>query len=192
MTKPLNLTGASACHSMIAGIATLKTIKNAPGVVPLHENDDGARRDYANADRLIGEAFDGFANDPGFRRALANFLLMVYAGEVPDMAKWAPSEMLTDDGFRGTDAEPAASAGVFQPDPARVRLALDALWEVESLADVIGERSDELAASDLWVRGIAARLADLASVGMSALNDGMPQALADARQTLNPWPRERE
>lgn len=80
----------------------------------------------------------------------------------------------------------------YMPDPERVGVALDALWEIESLASVIGERSGELDASELWIRGIAARLTNLAMAGMSALNDGMPQALAEARQTLNPWPRERE
>lgn len=81
---------------------------------------------------------------------------------------------------------------LFMPDLERVSLALEALWEVESLANAIGERSGELDASELWIRGIAARLADLAMVGMSALNDGMPEALAHAHQTLSPWPRARE
>lgn len=78
------------------------------------------------------------------------------------------------------------------PDAERVGVALEALWEVESLAHAIGERSGELSASELWIRGVAARLADLAMVGMSALNDGMPEALTHARQTLNLWPRARE
>lgn len=77
---------------------------------------------------------------------------------------------------------------LFMPDLERVRVAVNALWEIDSLARAIGERCGELGASQLWIRGLAARLGDLAGAGMSVLDDGMPEALADARKTLCPWP----
>lgn len=80
---------------------------------------------------------------------------------------------------------------LFMPDLERVRVAVEALWEIESLACAIGERSNELDAADLWIRGIASRLCDLASVGMTSLDDGMPGALDEARKLLRPWPRAR-
>lgn len=187
MAEQLDQTGASACHSMIAGIAALKIITGAPGVVLKDAEDDGNRHDYASADRLIGEALDRHSANPGFRRSLANFLLTVYASDVPDMAKWTPLEMLTDDGYRGQAAEAGASAERFMPDSERVCLALQALWEIESLARAVCLRSDELEASDLWIRGIVVRLRDLASVGMTALDDDTRHAFTEAEQLLRPW-----
>lgn len=78
-------------------------------------------------------------------------------------------------------------SSVFLPDDQRVRLALEALWEIESLARAVCLRSDELEASDLWIRGIVVRLRDLASVGMTALNDELPRALTEAERLLRPW-----
>lgn len=75
----------------------------------------------------------------------------------------------------------------YTPDAERVRLALEALWEIESLAHVIGERAEEGCASELWVRGVASRLCGLARVGMTALNDEMPGALVEAERLLRPW-----
>ena len=80
-----------------------------------------------------------------------------------------------------------ASAELFRPDLQRVRVAVHALWEIESLARTIGQRSDELEASQLWIRGIAARLCNLASAGMSVLDDELPQALTVAEKLLAPW-----
>jgi len=67
-------------------------------------------------------------------------------------------------------------------------LALDALWEIEAIANAIGRQSETLDSEDLWVRGFAVRLAQLASVGMSALDDGLPSALPDAANKLKPFP----
>ena len=81
------------------------------------------------------------------------------------------------------DAE-QPSPELFMPDLQRVRVAVHALWEIESLALAIGKRSDELDASQLWIRGIAARLCNLARVGMSVLDDELPQALTEAEKQL--------
>lgn len=69
----------------------------------------------------------------------------------------------------------------------RRQLALEALWEVEAIASLVCERSDELEASDLWIRALAVRLVDLSRVGMTSLDDYMPGAFDDAQKLLRPF-----
>lgn len=181
MSKALDLAGASACHSMIAGIAALKPIKKAPGVMVAHESEDGARRDYGNADRLIGEAFDGFAHDPSFRRTLANYLLMLYADGVPNMAKWTPQDLLTDDGFRGAEAQPGGSAAA--TDSARQALATEAAYEIEAVALLLQDM-EHTSDNEYVMRGLFLRLEDLAGVVMSITGRDEDRPLSDMRAVV--------
>lgn len=74
----------------------------------------------------------------------------------------------------------------------RRRLALEALWEIESIARALCARSDDFEASDLWIRAFAIRLCDLASVGMTALDDHIAGALEAAIHHLKPFERRAE
>lgn len=76
----------------------------------------------------------------------------------------------------------------YMPDIERVGLALEALWEVDSIARMLCQKADGMEASDLWIRGVAARMVQLASAGMMSLGDGHENAPAVARKILQPFP----
>lgn len=61
---------------------------------------------------------------------------------------------------------------LFEREPERLGLALQALWEIESTAARLIEWAQEIEAEDLWVRGSAMRIHSLSRLCMSAVNDG--------------------
>ena len=65
----------------------------------------------------------------------------------------------------------------------RRELALEASWEVASIADALVEVSQTLSVDDLFIRGLSIRVQQLARVIMSALSDDVA-APADLRVRL--------
>jgi hypothetical protein len=97
----LMLKGSGAFCRMVAAIVELKRTRLLPGAELVDEEDSGVRHDYAGADRAIALALDSFADNTGFRMALANYLLTVQVdGLVPSLAHFAAESMLTDCGYR--------------------------------------------------------------------------------------------
>ncbi|WP_422012684.1 hypothetical protein [Roseateles sp.] len=94
----VSLNGAAACHKMLAAIERLPLIEGAPD--PAIADDDGVRRDYANADKAVNTALDSFATNSGFRQALSNTLLTLFLDGAPYMDSWEPERLLNDGGYR--------------------------------------------------------------------------------------------
>lgn len=173
------LEGAAACHRMMAEIEALEVVEVPPD--PNVEGDDGRRRDYASADLAVSASLDAFADNPGFRMALSNYLLMVNHDGRPFMAAWSPESLLTDGGNRALAAEVPADTlrrGV-DLTADKVDAALSATWEIEALCDSgrdlaagLGAMDDAAASrAELKLRGLFARLGQLNSALMSVLDD---------------------
>lgn len=176
---PALLEGASACHRMMAEIEALDVIEVPHD--PSIEGDDGKRRDYARADQAVSAALDAFADNPGFRMALSNYLLMVNHDGRPFMAAWSAEAMLTDGGHRPMSAEVPENTPRRGVDltPEKVDATLSATWEIEALCESGRDLAAKLGAMDdaaasraeLKLRGLFARLEQLNSALMSALDD---------------------
>lgn len=69
----------------------------------------------------------------------------------------------------------------------RIRVALEASWKMESIADALIEASQGLDASDLAIRGLSIRVKGLANVAMSALGDDA-EPIAEIRKRLTGQP----
>ena len=69
-------------------------------------------------------------------------------------------------------------------DAERTRLAIQAVSEVESIASIVAERAPGFEARDLFIHGLALRLADLAGVLQLVLTDASPGALKEASALL--------
>ena len=65
----------------------------------------------------------------------------------------------------------------------RVQLALNAAWEIESIAESLIEAAQKLDASDLLVRGLSVRARSLSTAIMSALDDDAV-SIDDIRETV--------
>lgn len=139
--------GAAAWHAMLSIIqaAPMITIDKKDRI---DDDDDGVRRNYGVADKLLAAALDAYGSNPGFRQGLAN-LLLEFVESLTDV--YSAVDLFSDNGYRPATAKQKLDAdGRDAASAAEMKELKDVIREMDCITQ---DAMSELAAMTVMVVG---------------------------------------